>query len=143
MHVTCLVHWCICHLQLHQVIVELICSHRFECELCIDYIAIEWVPNVTKSRYIAITLHYIAIAITCKDFGKSFGERGTLKKHMLVHSEEKNFKCDACWKLFSKSCHLKYLNQRFLWFYCYRGNGDKGLQDLNEARWATIISLGQ
>ena len=35
----------------------------------------------------------------CSECGKAFGRSGTLKLHMLVHTQEKNFQCSECGKL--------------------------------------------
>ena len=36
----------------------------------------------------------------CSECGKAFGLRGNLNKHMLVHTQEKNFQYSECGKAF-------------------------------------------
>ena len=44
----------------------------------------------------------------CGSCGKSFSERGKLKKHIhTVHEGHKDYKCESCGKSFSTSGDLK------------------------------------
>ncbi|XP_074521981.1 uncharacterized protein LOC141787463 [Halichoeres trimaculatus] len=43
---------------------------------------------------------------SCSECGKRFTNRGSLGKHMLVHTKEKPFSCTECGKGFSRKHHL-------------------------------------
>ena len=38
---------------------------------------------------------------------KSFSTKDTLNKHMMVHTEERQYKCGECGKLFKRISHVR------------------------------------
>ena len=43
----------------------------------------------------------------CDVCEKSFSRSGSLKRHMLIHTNERPYECDVCEKAFRESGHLK------------------------------------
>ena len=36
----------------------------------------------------------------CEQYGKTFGQSGNLKKHMITRTGEKAYKCEQCGRIF-------------------------------------------
>ena len=68
--------------------------------------------TICGGRYVSLSKHmmthsddnYIHVCSVCS---KGFRIKGHLKKHMLIHSGERPFKCQDCGALFQSKSHLK------------------------------------
>lgn len=62
------------------------------------------------------------ISFECLLCGQRSSTRYTLREHMLVHSDEKRYKCQYCGNTFKRYKTLKVKNFSFIWFYNFLPN---------------------
>jgi len=64
----------------------------------------------TRMRLVRHMEYHKAVIHECHVCGKQYQTRGSLRSHLLVHSEDRPHKCNLCQKTFKRSKQLKVRN---------------------------------
>ncbi|KXJ72318.1 hypothetical protein RP20_CCG018361 [Aedes albopictus] len=77
----------------------------------VDYLELEYEledekPEPVKLLKLKKSIRASSGSHTCEYCGKDFGRGTHLRRHLLIHTQEKHFKCKICGKAFSRSDHL-------------------------------------
>ena len=75
--------------------------NQFECDKC------DRAFNYRKGLSTHISNVHPKYLHTCGTCGKTFKTKGTLKRHKIIHMEEKPFSCEICGKGFTQNSNMK------------------------------------
>ena len=75
---------------------------EFQCDQCDK----AYTSGTSLSQHVNV-VHEGKKSFVCNECGHHFGRRGSLKVHILIHSEELPFRCDHCFEGFKEKVKLK------------------------------------